>query len=304
MKAAENPKASIILLTRNSSRTIKSVLDGIMSQKVKDFEILLIDSSSTDSTLEIAKNYPCKIISIKTTDFGHGKTRNFAAGLAKGEFIVFLTHDSVPRSDTWLEGLLKPFSDQKVAGVYGKQVPREDEKILDKCFQTNLYGDTGIIWNANNWKQGDNLFSDANSAVRKSILLKYPYADNIIVSEDYEWAVRILKLNYNIIYSIEGLVTHSHSYNIRTLFKRNFDVGVSYKMIYDSGESRGFITKGTNIFVQEARYLYRTKHIMLIPQAFIRDIVRYVAISIGKQEHLFSKNMKRMYLSGQGWYWK
>src|SRR5665811_731333 len=126
------PKASIVLLTRNSARTIRSVLDGVMKQRFNDYEILLIDSCSDDDTLKIANDYPCKVVSIKLEDFGHGRTRNYAAGLAKGEFIVFLTHDSVPETKDWLSELLKPFSDKKVVGVYGQQVPRLDENILDK----------------------------------------------------------------------------------------------------------------------------------------------------------------------------
>jgi rhamnosyltransferase len=298
------PKASVILLTHNSAKTIRGVLDGVIKQKFTDFEILLIDSSSTDDTISIAEKFPCRIISIKPEDFGHGKTRNYAARLAKGEFVIFLTHDSVPNCDDWLEELLEPFKNKKVVGVYGIQVPRKDENTLDKYFQKSLYGRKRIVWVSSNWRQGDNLFSDANSAVRRSILLRTPYADDIIVSEDYEWASRVLELGFIIVYNPRASVTHSHSYNMRSLFRRNFDIGVSFKTIYKKSDLHNFISKGSTIFTWEVKYLIQSGNAIFIPEAIWCDIIRFTAIQIGKHESLLPRKLKRNYFSAQKWYWK
>jgi len=221
-KRGSQPRASVIILTRNSAKTIQDVLEGVSKQKFDNFEVLVIDSSSTDGTVGIIKQYPYKIINIKPEDFGHGKTRNYAAGLAKGEFVAFLTHDSVPEHKDWLTAMIKPFKDKKVAGVYGRQIPRPNENVLDKYFQSSLYGNKKIIWKNDNWELGDNLFSDANSTVKKATLLKYPYPDDIIVSEDYAWAKQVLEQGYSTVYSPDASVVHSHSYNLRSLFRRNF----------------------------------------------------------------------------------
>jgi rhamnosyltransferase len=299
-----SPVATIALLTRNSEKNIKKVLDGIKKQSFKDYEILLIDTSSTDETLTIAKQYNCKIVVIKPEEFGHGKTRNYAAKLANGEFLVFLTHDSVPKTESWLNELLKPFEDKKIAGTYGRQIPRNDEKLLDKYFQKSLYGSKDTVWTRNNWKQGDNIFSDANSALRKKILLKYPYANGIIVSEDYEWATRILKLGYKIKYNVRAKVIHSHSYNLRSLFRRNFDVGVSYRVIYDKASRNGFRSKGIAILKEEVLHLKKTNNSLFIPRAITRDVVRFIAIQLGLRENIIPKLLKRNYLSAQKGYWK
>jgi rhamnosyltransferase len=304
LKKSAAPKASIVLLTRNSAKTIKGVLDGIVKQEFHDYEILLIDSSSEDDTIKIAHEYPCRVVKIKPEEFGHGKTRNYAARLAKGEFIVFLTHDSVPKKDDWLSEMLKPFQDKNVVGVYGRQLPRPNENILDKHFQLSLYGGREIIWNADNWQQGDNLFSDANSAGRRETLIKYPYANDIIVSEDYEWATRVLKLGFNIVYSPRACVIHSHSYSIHSLFKRNFDIGVSYKVVYETVGLHHFLKSGLKILYLEIKYLKTSGNTKLIPQALARDLVRFIAIHFGKRERLFSRYIKSNYLSAQSWYWK
>ena len=222
---------SIIILTKNAGSTFKEVLDGVFSQNYKSFETIIIDSGSTDETLKIAKKYPVKIIQIKPFEFGHGRTRNLGVKLAKGKYVVFLTHDAIPNNKKWLTEIIKPFSNKKVAAVYGRQLPKDGENTLDKLFFLILYGKKAIEWTSGSYTSGDNIFSDANSAIKKNLLLENPYRNDIIVSEDYEWANRIMQKGYKIVYQPKAEVTHSHSYNLSSLFKRNFDIGVSYKFI-------------------------------------------------------------------------
>lgn len=294
---------SIIILTKNSGGTLKTVLDGVFSQNYASFETIIIDSGSTDTTLIIAKKYPLRIIKIKPSEFGHGRTRNLGAKLAKGKYVVYLTHDSVPRNKLWLAELLKPLSDKKVAAVYGRQIPKKEENTLDKLFFLALYGNKKIVWTAGSYTPGDNIFSDASSVIRRKLLLENPYKNDIIVSEDYEWANRIMQKGYKIVYQPKAEVIHSHSYNLISLFKRNFDIGVSYKYISNFNDNAGFLKKGTRLFVAEAQYLIKAKKAHLLPIIFIRDVVRFIAINLGKKESVFPNNIKKYYLSAQRWYW-
>lgn len=294
---------SIIILTKNAGSTLKAVLDGVFSQNYGSFETIIIDSGSTDDTLKIAKKYPLKIFRIKPSEFGHGKTRNLGVKLAKGKYVVFLTHDAIPNNKEWLAEILKPLSDKKVAAVYGRQLPKEEENRFDKLFLLVLYGKKAIEWTSGSYTSGDNIFSDANSAIKKDLLLENPYKNDIIVSEDYEWANRIMQKGYKIVYQPKAEVIHSHSYNLSSLFKRNFDIGVSYKYIKNFNDNAGFLKKGTKLFATEAQCLIKAKKTHLIPNIFLRDIIRYIAINLGKNESFFPKNIKKYYLSAQGWYW-
>lgn len=294
---------SIIIPTKNAGHKFKSVLDKIFSQYYEHFEVIIIDSGSTDGTLSLVRKYPVKLFQIKPGDFGHGKTRNYAASLTQENIIVFLTQDAEPLANNWLTHLLKPFKDPKIAGVYGRQIPKNNESELDKFFLLSLYGNKNKLWTKKNYTQGDNIFSDADSAIRKDLLLKYPYKNDIIVSEDYEWAARMLTKGYKIFYNKDACVIHSHTYNFHTLFKRNFDIGVSYKDIYHSRQESNFLKKGLNIYLQELKHLTFSGKTHLIPAATIRDIIRYLGINIGKKENLIPKKIKKKYLSAQGWYW-
>jgi rhamnosyltransferase len=294
---------SIILLTKNPGERFKLVLDRIFIQDFKNFEVIVIDSGSIDNTLNLVEKYPIRLIKIKPSEFGHGKTRNLGISLAKGKFIVFLTHDAVPKDKTWLTELLKCFNDKKVAAVYGRQIPKKGESTLDKLFYLALYGEKRIEWTFGAYASGDNIFSDANSAIRKKLLLANLYKNNIIVSEDYEWANRIMHKGYKVVYDPKAKVIHSHAYNLYGLFKRNFDIGVSYRHVKNFNSNTSFIKKGTKMFLKEAKYLKETGQIYLLPEVIIRDGIRFLAVFLGKNETVFPKYIKKNYLSAQRWYW-
>lgn len=294
---------SIIILTKNAGGVFKSVLDGVFSQNYVSFETIIIDSGSTDDTLKIAKKYPLKIFRIKPSEFGHGKTRNLGVKLAKGKYIVFLTHDAIPNNKEWLAEILKPLSDKKVAAVYGRQLPKEEENTLDKLFSLVLYGQKEIEWTLGSYTPGDNIFSDVNSAIKKDLLLENPYKNDIIASEDHEWANRIMQKGYKVIYQPKAEVIHSHSFNLYSLFKKYFDIGVSYKYITNFNDNASFFKKGTKLFITEVKCLIKAKKVYLILGVFIRDIVRFIAINLGKIESIFPKYIKKNYLSAQRWYW-
>ncbi len=298
------PEVSIVILTRNAGPRFNSVLSNIFSQSYKNFEVIIIDSESTDSTLASAKQYNVKIVRIKAKNFKHGKIRNLGARLAKGKYVIFLTHDAIPKDKNWLSELIKPFNNRKIAGVYSRQVPRKNENEIDKFFYFALYPSKSILWTKNNNSQGDNIFSDVSSAIRKNLLLKYPFDNDIIVTEDYEWAGKMLRKGYKIYYSSKSQVIHSHSYKIGPLFKRCFDIGVSYRTIYiNKDKNSGFIQKGLKIQKQEIKYLIKNKSAHLVPYAMLKDLVKLVGVTLGKKSNLLPNSINRRF-SNYPRYWK
>jgi len=296
-------KVSIVILTKNAGENFRKVLSGISSQSFKSFEVIVIDSGSTDNTLEIAKQYSTRIINIRSEEFAHGKTRNLGARLANGKYVVYLTHDAIPKNKNWLYEIIRPLSNKRIAGVYSRQIPRKNEKILDKFFYLSLYPKKEILWQEKDNIQGNNIFSDVSSAIRKEVLIKYPFNNNIIVTEDYEWAQRVLKKGYKIFYNPKSEVIHSHSYNLSSLFRRCFDIGVSYTKIYNSKSKKSFIKKGISIHLQELKYLIKNKKSHLIPYCITKDVTRFIAVNLGKNYRLLPNSINRGF-SNYGGYWK
>src|SRR5438876_53889 len=118
-------ETSILVLTKNEAQNIGPCLEAIYSQKdAGPFEVVIVDSSSTDATLEIARRYSVCIEQIPAEAFHHARTRNFAATLAQGDFLVYLAADALPATTDWLSTLISNFSDPAVAAVYGRHLPK------------------------------------------------------------------------------------------------------------------------------------------------------------------------------------
>src|ERR1700737_3744492 len=104
-------KTSIVIPTKNGAEDIGACLEAVYSQKdVGRFEVLVVDWGPRDKTLETGGRYPVRLEQIPPEAFHHARTRNYAAGLAKGELLVFLSQDAIPASDMWLAAFLSNFN--------------------------------------------------------------------------------------------------------------------------------------------------------------------------------------------------
>ena len=121
---------SIIIRTRNEERWINLCLSAVFNQSYRDFEVILVDNESTDKTIEKAKAFDVKVISIK--DFLPGEAINLGIRSSKGDIIVCLSGHCIPVNEKWLKNLISNFDDSKVAGVYGRQQPMSFSSDRDK----------------------------------------------------------------------------------------------------------------------------------------------------------------------------
>ena len=86
------PNVSIIIRTLNEERYLPELLTSIQGQKSTfSHEIVLVDSGSTDQTLEIARQHNCRILNIKREEFSFGRSLNIGCSAAKGFFLVFVS---------------------------------------------------------------------------------------------------------------------------------------------------------------------------------------------------------------------
>src|SRR5207249_2255682 len=132
---------SIIMPTKYGSKTIERCLDSIQTQTTtKTFEIIAVDSSSSDNTVEILENHGCKIIRIQPSEFSHGHSRNLGAQQATGKILVFVNQDTLPKDDKWLEKLVAPIDGQNVA-AFSRQIPYPETPIAEKIFLNKVYSE-------------------------------------------------------------------------------------------------------------------------------------------------------------------
>ena len=132
----------------NGARYLEEVLSAIRSQSLdRDIELLVVDSGSTDGSVDIAKSFDAVLHEISRAEFSHGDTRNLIMRLAEGDHVAFLTQDATPADDGWLAALLEGFEQAPdVAAVFGPHVARPDAphmiaRELEQHFETWGSGD-------------------------------------------------------------------------------------------------------------------------------------------------------------------
>jgi rhamnosyltransferase len=229
---------TVAILTFNGDRYLDRILTEIGDQDFEgSVETLVVDSGSTDGTLAIVRAHPeVRLHEIPNSEFGHGRTRNLAAKLARGTIVVFLTHDAVPLDAHWLSELVAPFERfPGVEGVVGRQVARPDCVPLLKYeiqrvfstqgpeFATTVTYRTAAFDRVSHYWLPAAFYSDVNAAVRRAFLLNtVPYRD-VDYAEDQLFGRDLLEAGYYKAYSARGAVEHSNDLTYREYKKRIFD---------------------------------------------------------------------------------
>lgn len=264
-------KASIIIPTKNAGHAFKAILDSVVSQQIDgEFEVLVVDSGSSDGTVELVKQYQqIRLIEINSGEFGHGKTRNFAISKTAGEFIAMITHDALPLNSYWLAELLKTAeADPRIAGVFGRHVAYPDatpftEQELKAHFQGFLawpvveLEDNLRYANEEGYRQYLYFFSDNNALLRRKVWQEIPYPE-VDFAEDQAWARLIIEAGYRKAYAHDAVVAHSHDYGFIERFQRSFDESYALGQLfgYQQGKSllhamRAFI----GLTMRDARFI-------------------------------------------------
>ncbi len=264
------PLTSVVIPVKNGCGTIGACLEGILAQNLRDhLEIIVIDSGSTDGTLELLARYPVKVHQISPEEFNHGETRNLGARLAQGQFVAMTVQDARPVDDRWLERMLRHFDDSQVAGVCGQQVvPHEPDKnplqwfrpysepvprklrfskpaefqVLSPAEQVALCG-----------------WDDVNAVYRRSVLLEMPFKA-VSFAEDLIWAKDALLRGHALVYDYNSKVYHYHHETFRFRFRRHHTVQYHMRRYF------GYVPKPSWLLPDLARSLYRASRRKYCPE--------------------------------------
>jgi rhamnosyltransferase len=300
-------RVGVVVPTLNAGENWKACLSAIDGQSLKPSRRLIVDSSSTDKTRDLAKNCGFEIQQIARSEFNHGDTRQRAAEyLDDCEIIVFLTQDALLAEQDSLKHLVQCFDDPTVAVAYGRQLPHkwatpiETHARLFSYPETTQKKDRSMIPIL-----GTKTFFCSNSfaAYRRSTLLQIGgFRSDLILAEDAEYAARAVLRGYANVYCATATVHHSHDYSLVAQLSRYFDLGVFDARHRWMREQFGSHTgEGFRFIKSEVNYL--TRHAPLqIPYGLLQTGAKLLGHRLGRMERWIPRRLKRrISMSKQYW---
>lgn len=301
---------SVVIPTKDGGEGLRGCLDALATQRgAGEIELVVVDSGSRDGSAELARERGARVHEITPAEFGHGRTRNLGARLARGETLVFLSQDAVPLGPDWLATLVAPLaSDPAVAGVYGRQLPQEHARPPERFFLDFLYGlepRVQRIAGPEEVSMETVLFSNVNAALRRSAWEEFPFAEDLIMSEDQDWCRRVLLAGRAVAYEPRAAVRHSHPYTLRDAFRRFFDSGVSAERAYLAAErpsARALRAAALRYARGELAWLVRTRQAHWIPYAAVYELAKLAGLALGARHERLPRPLVRRLSASPGWW--
>ena len=302
---------SVLIPVRNGGELLVKCLEAIGAQSIDEgYEVVIVDSGSTDGSVEKARSLGARVHEIPPAEFHHGRTRNLLASHARGEILVWTSHDAVPEGTAWLDLLTAPLrrGDEGVGGVYGRQLAHPDATPPERYFLDFLYGETARVQRASSVDEltmETTLYSNANSAMPRALLEKFPFADDVLIAEDQDWSRRVLLDGWSIVYEPRAAVRHSHAYTIRSAFKRFFESGVAGSRTFLAGGAqaqKALRRKGVEYALGELRWMARSGNARWIPYTCVYEGMKYVGIQLGNNHERLPRRLKRRWTNYPWWF--
>lgn len=229
-------KASVVIPTRNAGPEFDYILRKISQQEgIGEIELIIVDSGSEDRTIDIGGEYTKNIFRIPPGDFHHARTRNFGAGKATGEFLVFTVQDAIPVSNQWLYKLLYPIHQGQASASSARQIPRSDADLFSgwSYWSHNinyLGGDRDCICNNSLFENFETLdlqtkrsmakLDGVSLGIRKSVFDAFRFLPDY--AEDLELGIRLIKNGHSLAFQSSNAVVHSHNRPALYFLKRNY----------------------------------------------------------------------------------
>jgi rhamnosyltransferase len=221
---------SVVIRCLNEEEHIGRLLTGLARQVVPPDQVVVVDSGSTDATLDIARRFDTEIHHIAPESFSFGRALNVGCRAATGDVLLFVSAHVYPVHTTWLSDMVAPFADEQVALTYGRQIGNEqtrysEHRILDRWFPPQ-----------SDPAQKHPFCNNANAAVRRTLWERWPYDEELTGLEDLAWAKNAVEHGHRVSYVASAPVVHAHRETFRQVANRYRREAIAHKAIYEDQE--------------------------------------------------------------------
>jgi len=221
---------SVVIRAYNEEKHIGRLLTGIAEQSIRELEVILVDSGSTDKTVQIATdpkwNFPVKVVHIEPEDFSFGRSLNYGISAASTEHIVIASAHVYPVYSDWIEKLIAPLSEPGIALAYGKQRGNSLTKYSESQIFARWYPDQS------QQKRTNPFCNNAKAAIKRSLWEKHPYDESLSGLEDLEWGHWAIENGFALAYVAEAEVIHIHQDTPSGVYNRYRREAMAFKKIF------------------------------------------------------------------------
>ncbi|WP_028296508.1 glycosyltransferase [Olivibacter sitiensis] len=299
---------NLYIPTLNAGKRWPELIRSIKEQSLVPQKVIVLDSGSTDGTIELAKSAGFEIVPIAKGTFDHGGTRDYGIQcFPNAEVYVFMTHDAILANEQALAALIEAFDAPQIGMAYGRQLPHDDAKVLGAHARLFNYPPHSKVKSMNDIAEmGIKTISCSNSfaAYRREAYEQVGgFPTQIILGEDVVIAGKMLLQGWEMAYVAEAQAKHSHDYTVSEEFKRYFDIGVFHAdtpFIFEhfgKADSEGF-----RFLKSEVTYVLNHR-VLSLPQSFFSTLAKWLGYKMGLRYHSLPKRWLPT-LSMQPRYWK
>ena len=185
-------KLSIITINRNNAEGLENTMRSVAAQTFKEFEYIVIDGASTDSSVEVIKKYECRYAHLKWVsepDKGIYNAMNKGIRMASGDYIQILNSaDCLASEDVTKQMLAALDKDGNPSILYGNMVKcfPDGRKMVDKCFAGKEITMMGMFTGSLNHDP---------TYIRHDLFEKYGYYDESLkIVSDWKWFLQAIIL--------------------------------------------------------------------------------------------------------------
>ncbi len=295
----------VAVLTLNAEKHLSQCLTPFLQSSLKP-KILVVDSSSTDGTVEAAKKMGVEVLPVNRGEFNHGLTREKARKHLNTDIVVMLTQDAYAVNPFVLEKLIRPLLENQASIAYARQIPHENAGFFEAFPRALNYpakSEIRSVADVQHYGSFTYFCSDSCAAYLNSALDEVEGFRTVLLGEDTLAAADLLKKGHKIAYVAEAEVRHSHEYSLKQEFCRYFDTGIMRKE-YENLLScaQGDRHRGKIFARQMLKELYQEKP-YLLPYGFLHLLVKWAGYKIGHSSVNAPLWWKKA-LSSQKYYWE
>jgi rhamnosyltransferase len=211
----DDPLVSIIIRSFNEGWALRETLAALAVQDWKKWELIVIDSGSTDGSVELIRAAAPRHFH-QIDNYNPARVLNMGMEFASAEYGIFLNADAAPQGSGWLRPLATALKNPGTAAVFGRQIPRPDCRAVFAHDYARCFGETreAVRW--------EHFFSMVSSGLRKDIWAKRGFLESMQYSEDDEYTRWCLAQGFSVVYCPDSVVMHSHNYSPAQAYKRIF----------------------------------------------------------------------------------